>query len=258
MFVCTKTIFKLIIRKKTTLVPQVSFLNKHVSNGTNMNDSDERDNKSYEFTDLKRSVEMFETCMRSFEEEPIASPVYQNARRQARQDHAVSVKMLQNRGIKMLFWDKWREVDVSEITVWNAQDDNKRLLRFDIDRLLAQYFPIIGCGTEALVFGGTDFVIKRRVTQGRVWECDLNLFARQFPGMKLKEYSLYLEEDNNLYGDYDLLVQERTRPVWHMSDEIKAQIRATWGANNPHASQLHTIGEWGYTSDRLYHIFDWD
>jgi len=147
----------------------------------------------------------------------------------------------------------WCKVDQSEVLMRNKEIPAR--LRFPIDHILASRFPILGCGTEALVFAGTNYVIKRRVCDGRWWEFDLNRFAEKHPGMKLKEYPLFLKECVQL-GDYDMLIQERVEPI--SAKKFATEIRAQWFSTFDPSWAEFLFWEWGWRqSTNTFHVFDW-
>jgi hypothetical protein len=131
----------------------------------------------------------------------------------------------------------------------NSDDIN--LLKFSCDKKLAQVFPIIGFGSEALVFDiGNGLVLKRRVCDGRTWEFDLFKLAAKTPGLFSEQ--IEVAQNYSTFGDYVFQVQKKLTIIHNLEpfDEI---INKLYGISKV----AYKYWEWGVDSAGVPHVFDW-
>ncbi len=152
-------------------------------------------------------------------------------------------------------------ISVDEIIMRNSKvfvpcqlEENKIYsLLFEVDKQLSNYFPIIGQGTEALVFNiGNGCVLKRRVSDGRIWECELRDMAHSMPGMYADEIPIGTSSN----GDYDLEIQELLLPI--DADKNRQLIEEHWFSSDKMNVPQFTYWEWGIDTNGIPHVFDWN
>ena len=152
-------------------------------------------------------------------------------------------------------------ISVDEIILRNSQlflasqlnENNTYRLVFDVDRKMSSFFPIIGQGSEALVFNiGNKCVLKRRISEGRAWECDLRIMARARPGMYADEISIGTNES----GDYNLEVQEFLMPIDALRN--RKLIEQCWFPDSTEDKVPEfAYWEWGIDAAGIPRVIDW-
>jgi len=129
----------------------------------------------------------------------------------------------------------------------------RHYLIYDVDFRLAQYFPIIGAGTEKLVFDIGTAVLKRYVSDGRMWEFALNRLAAEIPGLYSPEYQIPVSDSDEI-----LLVQEKLIPIDRSAyQDLIFRYYPQINHNkyvNPGDWQSW---EWGLDPLGIPHVYDW-
>jgi hypothetical protein len=83
---------------------------------------------------------------------------------------------------------------------------HQELLLYEIDRVLAEHFPILGQGTTSLVFDLGSFVLKRTIEDDRQWDGD---YSRWHAHRNLFAPTAEVVLDTEGYGEYSLQAQEK-------------------------------------------------
>ncbi len=199
----------------------------------------EQKQKPVSWQECKAIAELCEKFMEPYENMPIASEGWQKARKEAPKQITVEDIIVRNASL----------FETPELNV-------EQRLPFAIDKRLALFFPILGQGTQRLVFDiGNDCVLKRCIPDGRMWEFDLNIMARRHAGMFAE-----IIEIGSFTADYCFEVQQKLNPLDPMKCESK--IRSLYFPDSPmpignEKYPFFAFWEWGLDENGIPRVFDW-
>ena len=127
-------------------------------------------------------------------------------------------------------------------------------LKYDVDQKLAKHFPIIGVGTEKIVFDIGTAVLKRYVSDGRGWEMALDDFADTIPGLFSPNYVIPVSD-----SEETILIQEKLTPI-SASENQNLILQHYPSLATEFISTKYSnwkFWEWGLDSNGIPHIYDW-
>jgi len=162
--------------------------------------------------------------------------------------------------------------NLDELIVPAADLTRRDYLRYEVDSKLAQHFPILGVGTESLVFDIGTAVLKRHVSDNRSWEFLLDQMAKTIPGLFSPHYLIPVSD-----SDQTLLIQEKLVPIDVYKDQKNQDLilkhyptvnqnryinpgnlkNWEWGFPSSSNPGDWKNWEWGLDSKGVPHVFDW-
>jgi hypothetical protein len=145
-----------------------------------------------------------------------------------------------------------RRNNISPPNVIKTRGFNQSIL----DEWLLSHLPLIGSGTEALVFDLGTCVLKRVIADDRAWEMRLFGLARQVSGLFVDLITAPIDWSEVLMGreiDCDFFVQQKLTvvDVTVYSERIKELYPY------PVVIEEYKYWEWGVDERDIPHVYDW-
>jgi hypothetical protein len=189
---------------------------------------------SVTLAECRAAARAIDDFMKPFDNIPCGDPRYQNARKNA--PAGITVEDIVKRNAHLF-------------DGFTPNEDFR--VRAPIDRELSRVFPVLGQGTERLVFDiGSGCVLKRCIPDCRGWEFPLKKLAERIPGLFSEAVEI------QTYGDYYFFeVQQKLRPIdpTHYVELIKK----LYFPDDVSATPEFLYWEWGLDERNVPHVFDW-